>query len=118
MKAKIDNVDYTAKFVAGFQTQGKILLTGAEADGTKTLGLQVPADIITGTYDFTLFGDYIALYAPTPQNAMVSESGKLIILEHNTASKKIRGSFNFKGRNIQTAESIVVSNGFFSITYQ
>ena len=62
--------------------------------------------------------DYFGLYMDGT-TSFGSESGTLKILEHNTTSKRIRGTFDFEAQEPTNASSTAkLTEGYFSIQYQ
>jgi hypothetical protein len=123
LKATIDGTAWQAQNVSGFDVQGKIMINGTTTDVTKTIGLAIPDNIAVGTYSFTQLGDYIALYNVGPNISSIvtysAASGTLKITEHNTSTKKITGTFDFKGEVLLDASKKVdITSGSFSLTYQ
>lgn len=122
-KATIDGTAWQAQNVTGISTFGKITINGTVTDLSKTIGITVPDNVAVGTYNFSQFGDYMALYNVGPNiNSIVtyaSASGTLKITEHNTSTKKITGTFDFKGEVFTDAtKKADITSGSFSVTYQ
>lgn len=96
-------------------------ISGVDASLSKTVGLQMPADITPGTYTLDFFGlTYIGTYLPNsnPVNSQASTSGTLTIISHNPTTKRIRGTFNFHAEELlNPAASTELTEGYFSITY-
>ena len=99
----------------------QIAITGTSADGTKAVGMFMPADITPGTYTFDLFGGiYVALYNPDtdPSHSQGSMSGSLTILSHNTTTRRIRGNFNFHAEALlNPLLNTELTEGYFSVSY-
>jgi hypothetical protein len=118
LQATVDGVLYKPASVTGFLFQDKIIVTGAQPDGSKALGLQFPASISAGTYNFDFIGGYVGLYNPSITESYLASSGTLTISEHDKVNKKITGSFNFNGEFLQTGAKKAITNGSFSISYK
>jgi len=118
LKARIDSTNHEAKMVTGMIYQDKLMLNGAQTDGTNAIGFQIPLSTVAGTYDFDLFTGYVGIYAKSINSSYMAESGKLVIQEHNKSAKKIRGTFQFKASDILGGGSVQITNGSFSITYK
>ncbi|HTE27611.1 DUF6252 domain-containing protein [Flavitalea sp.] len=118
LQATINGSNYKPTDVSGFLFQDKIIVNGAQTDGSKALGLQFPANIIAGTYNFDFIGGYVGLYNHSLNEPYLASSGKLTITEHDTVNKKIKGSFNFTGEVLQTGATKAITNGSFSISYK
>ncbi|RYG42292.1 MAG: hypothetical protein EOO01_23375, partial [Chitinophagaceae bacterium] len=96
----VDGVVYAPKQTAVAVNFGNIAINGNDANDVRAIGLQFPANIAVGSYDLDLFSGRLGVYVVDLNNAYTSESGKLVITEHNTATKKLKGTFNFKGTNL------------------
>jgi hypothetical protein len=118
---KIDGALYTPPSVLGASTTGIIAVNGTDATGSKTVGLVFPSNITPGTYTLDFFGlTYIGQYNPDtdPTHSKASTSGTLTILEHNTATKRIRGTFQFHAEELlNPAHFSELTEGYFSVTY-
>lgn len=122
-KVKIDGSPFTPVSVTGVNIamMNQIAINATDATASKTVGLLFPSNITAGTYQFAFFGTYMGLYNPNtnPANSKSSVSGTLTILEHNTAIKRIRGSFDFRAEEIATpANFAMLTEGYFSVKYQ
>lgn len=116
---KIDNVYWTAKSISGYTSGTNIYISGSELNLSKLVALSIPSNISLGTYNLdAITGTYIGIYRPVLASIMTSLSGKITILEHNTATKKLRGSFNFIAVDVSTAKSSQLTDGYFSLTYK
>lgn len=94
-----------------------ITLQGADSAGLKTVALTIPDNITPGSYSMNSF-NYFGLYNDG-NSSLGSVSGTLQILEHNTTTKRIRGSFDFKAEDATDPNiSANLSEGYFSIQYQ
>jgi len=123
LKATIDGTAWQAETVMGVIANGNIMITGTASNGSKSVGFQLPLSITKGTYKLDFFGlTYIGLYNEgTNVNAMKSfgsTSGSIVITEHNTSTKVIKGTFDFKGEMITTGEVRQITAGSFNVTYQ
>jgi hypothetical protein len=122
LKATIDGTAWQAPSVTAFDVQGNIMINGTTTDISKTIGITVPDNIAVGTYTFSQFGTYMALYnvgtSITNIVSYASASGTLKITEHNTSTKKITGTFDFNGQTLLTTDSKQITAGSFSVTYQ
>ena len=80
----------------------------------------MPSDITPGTYSISLIGNYLGVYKPDndPVNLKVGALGSLTILQHNTATRRIRGNFNFTASNIlNPLDFVLLTEGYFAVTY-
>jgi hypothetical protein len=117
LQATIDGAVYKPANVSGFLFQDNILINGAQPDGSRAIGLQFPASITAGTYNFDFIGGYVGIYNQSTTVSFLASSGKLTITEHDKVNKKIKGNFNFTGEVLQTGATKAITNGSFSISY-
>ncbi len=121
--AKIDGVLWSPKQITGLKTPGTITINAS--DGTKTIGLFLVETIKTGTYKMDFGSDYYVQFIPTfsisnPESYVASpETSKLTITEHNTGTRQIKGTFNFKGDlfPFPGTKSYLITEGAFSVKY-
>ena len=126
---KIDGVDYNPPNATGLisSISNTLVITGATGSNAEQIQIFVPKDITVGTY--TQFYDYnanefIQMYysPPTSQDADddgFANSGQLVITEHDTNAKRIKGTFNFvTNPSINGGAVWNVTEGSFTITYQ
>lgn len=98
-----------------YNTINKIQLSGS--DGLETISFTLPKDIIVGTYQFDGV-DYNASYSLASE-AYSTTNGSIAITDYNISTKRIRGSFNFNGKQVaDTTVTIGVTSGQFNILYQ
>ena len=126
-KVKIAGTLWTAPVVMGAVAPAippmapQLGITGTTTDGTKSVGVIVPANITPGTYTFDLFGaTYLGLYNPStdPSQSQAAMSGTLTILSHNTSTKRIRGNFNFHAEALlNPLLNTELTEGFFAVSY-
>jgi uncharacterized protein DUF6252 len=118
LTANIDGAVYSAKRVVGIAALGSLSINGSENDGTKAVGIQVPDNITTGTYDLSMFSGYVGVYVVSISESYTAESGKLVITEHNKSTKKIKGTFAFKASNLLSPGAVKdITSGTFSVAY-
>jgi hypothetical protein len=119
LKVKVNGTLWTAQVVNGAVSNGKLLISGAATDLTKTVGLYMPANVTAGTYDFSPIGSYVGYYTSGPVSSPLvyaSLSGKLTITEHNTSTKTIKGTFSFTGTDGGTG-TVQLTEGSFTVKY-
>ncbi len=117
-RVKVNGVDFPAFSVSGISAFGMVNFSASNQQVSKTVGISLPADITPGTYTFTLFGpSYIGQYN-SDSAYMAADTGTITILEHNTISKKIRGTFDFHAAELPGTQEAQLTEGYFSITYQ
>ncbi len=121
---KIDGTDWKGESIFGTYVDltKQIMIVANNSTATKTVGLTIPSDITPGSYTLDFWGlTHIGLYNPNPSLSLASESGTLKVLEHNTATKRIRGTFDFKATELVPSNPPKVANltnGYFSVKYQ
>jgi hypothetical protein len=117
---KINGTQFPVYSITGLSTLGTISLVANDQSLTHTVSISMPATITAGSYTFTPFVlNYLGQYN-IDSSYLISSSGTLTILEHNTTTKRIRGNFSFTaaelpGTGTQTA---TLTDGYFSIRYQ
>jgi hypothetical protein len=99
----------------------QITVTGTSADGSKSVGMFMPENITPGNYTFNLFGGvYVGLYNPDtdPNHSQGAMSGTLTIISHNTATRRIRGNFNFHAEALLNPLLFTeLTEGYFAVSY-
>ena len=120
LTVKTDGGQWTAQSIFAVTFGGGTLISGTASNLSRSVGLQVPAGVAAGTYDFTFFGDYIGTYAPDAVTTLMADPGKITIIEHNLTTKRIRGSFYFKAIPIPgtTGTTYNLTEGYFSVKTQ
>ena len=118
-RVKVDGKDFSAESISGNAFYGRITLSASDQMVHKTIGITVPDNISEGTYSMGgLNSDYIGQYNIGTTTLMTASGGKLTILEHNTTTKRIRGSFNFTAKEMLGTSSAEITEGYFSVVYQ
>ncbi len=93
------------------------MVQGSDFAALKTVTMTLPDSITPGTYSMNGF-EYYGIYLDGT-NSLGSVSGTLKILEHNTATKRIRGNFNFKAESpLNTNIASSLTEGYFSVEYK
>ena len=121
--AKVDGVAFT-----GTQISAPKLLTNlsiAASDGTRSFGITLPATIAVGTYTMDFGSNYIGQYNPTGSVTATSffvatsATSKLTITEHNTTTKSLKGTFNFKATDFagSSTKTYLITEGAFAMKY-
>ena len=117
-RVKVDGVDFPVFSVTGISVFGKINISASNQDVSKTVGISVPSGATVGTYTFSTFGpDYIGQYN-VGTSYMSASSGTITIVEHNTTTKRIRGTFNMNAAEIMGSKTATLTEGYFSKSYQ
>ena len=117
LEVTVDGNKFFASDVEVSDSAGQLLIAGFS--GTQDVGLFLPANITTGTYnlDFST-GIYIGVYNPDPSVTLLSQSGGTItIISNNTTTRRISGSFNFVATPVGSGPTANLTQGFFAVNY-
>ena len=125
---KIDGKEYKPKYVSGVKTDisSTIIVTGSSGNGEETVQFQFRDNISPGTYgqlnDLTASSYIGAFYSPPHSNEATddgpAETGQVVITEHDTAKKRIKGTFRFKTKASINAGTVWdITDGAFDVTY-
>jgi hypothetical protein len=125
---KIDGKEYKPKHVSGFKEgiSSTIVVTGSSGNGEETVQFQCRDNISPGTYsqlnDMTASSYIGAFYSPPHSNEATddgpAETGQVVITEHDTAKKRIKGTFRFKTKASINAGTVWdITDGAFDVTY-
>ncbi len=118
-QVKIDNIDWSGKSIStGLTSTGELFISASELNVSKSVNFFIPANIAVGTYNLEGMGAYISLYNPDLNTFLIAESGKLVILEHNFTTKRIRGNFNFKAVETPGTKTALLTQGYFALNHQ
>lgn len=117
--AKLDGVDFEPATVTANQLTDLLYIIGKK-QGVENISLVIPIGAAPGTYEMDIFGDYKAMYIQdaTSTGTFNSDEGTLTIISHDTANKKIKGTFNFIGSSFFTTLTHTITDGTFEVTYQ
>ncbi len=123
LKATIDGTAWTGKSIEASINAGELSIVGSSSDGSQSIGLLVPSTATAGTYPLdgsnpTYIGVYTIVAGGTA-SGLVSTAGSVTILENNTTSSRIRGSFVFTAKDPTGASSAshAITSGVFSVYY-
>ncbi|MEO6405731.1 MAG: DUF6252 family protein [Ferruginibacter sp.] len=117
-RVKVDGVPFSYNLLIGISVFGKVNISAAQ-NQAPAVGLSLPDTIRTGTYQFDII-DYIGQYNPSSTLFLQADTGTITILEHNVATKRIRGNFHFKANQPFThlPPDVQLTEGYFSVKYQ
>lgn len=117
--AKIDGVDFNPTTVTANQLTDLLYIIGKKQT-IENISVVVPINVAPGTYEMDVFGDHKAIYIKDTSSTGTfnSEEGTLTIISHDTANKKIKGTFNFIGGSFMTTLEHTITDGAFEVTYQ
>lgn len=115
---KIDGVTFTPAIISGTASFGNLIISAADNQGSKAVGITVPETVTPGTYAIGTIGDlYYGTYNPNSSIFTVSDSGSVVISSHNTTTNNIVGTFNFVSSPFGGGTSYELTFGSFNITY-
>lgn len=120
---KVDGTLWTPESITGIVDPllNQIAVNATNGTAEKTVGLNFPSDIVPGSYDLDFWGGvYVGAYNPDadPSHSKAAVSGKLVILEHNTTTRRIRGTFEFRGEELANPQNYTdITEGYFSVQY-
>ena len=118
LSVKVDGALWKPESIIGTTAQSNLAVVGNNLTATRSLGLLMPQNISAGSYDLdSLNTSYLGQYNPTSSTYLSSFLGKLNILEHNSSTRRIRGNFNFKAKDLQGSQSATLTEGYFSVKY-
>lgn len=117
--AKIDGTDFNPTTVTANQLTDLLYIIGKK-ETIENISVVVPINVAPGTYEMDIFGDHKAIYIMdnSATGTFNSEEGTLTIITHDTANKKIKGTFNFIGTSFMTTAEHTITEGAFEVTYQ
>jgi uncharacterized protein DUF6252 len=122
--AAIDGGDWAGQSNLATVQDGTLTIVGALSNGSQSIALIFPADATAGTYSLTANGvtpSYIAVYdmvSGSANNADPGTSGSITILQNNTSTQRINGTFQFttNAPNVPNSNHSI-ANGYFSVSY-
>ena len=116
-RVKINNVDFSYNSLTALPVLGSIMINATQG-GIETVGLSFSETIAPGTYSIDMVTAQ-GLYNPDQSTFTAAESGTLTILEHNTTTNRIRGTFNFTADDMVTPlpTPYELTDGYFSLSY-
>jgi len=119
LTAKIDGVDFKATSIAAPIISGNLFVQGAASDGTHFVGIYMPQGVQPGSYTLDFYGaTYIGQYSPDAGTVLVSQgNGTLTIIENNSTTRRIKGTFNFTASDISNTKTAQITEGYFSVGY-
>ncbi len=91
------------------------LVINAIGSSDEKVSIILPAGIKPGTYDLQFLGDYMATLEKGEESSLVSESGKVTIVERNDVTGKVSGTFAFNAASVDGADKATITDGNFSV---
>ena len=117
---KINDTLFKAYGISAYigATDSILRVTGSDTFGYKIVGLSFPDSILTGSYTLSTTGKYLAAYS-SYNTVLPSKSGSMEIIENDTATKRVRGNFTFRGElPTDSTKFAKMTEGYFSVKYQ
>lgn len=117
LQAKVDGVNHSGGNVTGILALNRIsinsLVNGA------SIAISVADNILPGTFPIDLGSDEQIVYNNASGDTYSPSSGTLQILEHNTSTRKIRGTFSATMTNLlnPSVPDVNLTDGYFSVGY-
>jgi hypothetical protein len=113
-----DSIEATKATLAG---NTNITLT-ATKNSFETIGITIPfSNSDAGTYNFSSIPSqnvYVAQYNVSQTEFYVASSGSITITSHDTATKKITGTFYFTAQpQVGSTPTFEITEGSFNVTY-
>lgn len=122
--AAIDGGDWAGQSVQASVQDGALTIVGALSNGSQSIALIFPAGAAAGTYSLTANGvtpSYMAVYDVVSNGSNSADpgtSGSITILQNNTTTQRINGTFQFTTTDPNVANSNhSIANGYFSVSY-
>lgn len=114
---KVDGVEFVETGFAGLEMAGFIVITAMD-NNSNAVVLTMMSNITTGTHQIGLPSSNAGSYS-TDINTYNAESGTLNIIEHNTQTNRIKGTFSFVGGNVTdpALPDVGLTEGSFELTY-
>ena len=119
LEVKIDGQQWEGVLVAGSVNGEQLIISATNTNVSRSVGLFLPSDILTGTYEFgeVFTSDIFGQYNPSSMTSMTSESGTLNITKHDRGVKVIEGTFSFEAADFFGSGSASLTEGNFRVSY-
>lgn len=117
---KVDGVGWSPPSITATIRLGSLVVAASEQDGSRNVGLFMPTTVTAGNYNLNFAtGTYFGEYGPDSATILISDStGTLQIIENNTSTRRIKGTFQFPAKDISSGgQSAVLTEGSFSVGY-
>lgn len=117
---KVNNVVFNPVAINGSINGSDLMLVGSDIQGERSVSLSMPTNIAVGTHPISpiFSGPIFGMYNHDNSTYTGSTGGTLVILSHNTTTKKILGTFNFNSDQFGGPPTFNLTDGSFDITYQ
>ncbi len=123
LAATINGTSWTGQNITASAISGELTISGYSGDGTQSIGLILPSYSVPATYPMTITGaipTYIGVYdvvSNGSNNEVPASSGSITILENNTTTSWLRGTFAFSTAAAPPQSGNAITDGFFSVYY-
>lgn len=123
LQATIDAKGWTGQSIEASINSGELSIVGGSSNGSQSIGLLIPADATSGTYPLDGSNpSYTGLYTMLSGGAAsgaVATQGSITVIQNNTATTRIRGTFEFTAVDPTGANTTphTIASGVFSIYY-
>jgi hypothetical protein len=120
LTANIDGVNWSAESILASALSNQLIISGSALDGSKSVELVMPLDILPGSYTLDYRGlTYYGLYNPVTTVGLASAAGNLTILANESSIHRVRGTFQFQAIDPLGLGNPPhqLNNGYFSVTY-
>lgn len=118
--AKLNGANFVPTILLALKSNliNKISVVANRGGGAEAIGLSFPSNITAGTYNFVAFGDYIGQYTISSSDPeFFADSGQITIPSHDTANKRVIGTFNFTAISFTNTISHQITQGSFDVKY-
>ena len=119
---KIDGVTFNPFTIQGLHITilNQLSILGTDQAGLKSVSVYLPDTVTPGTYPITgLGGSYFGQYNKNATTFLASDTGTVTILEHNTSTRRIRGTFSFHATELLLpTDQSQLTEGYFSVVHQ
>lgn len=123
LQATIDANAWNGQSIEASINSGELSIVGASSSASQSIGLLIPANATPGTYPLdgsnpNYTGLYTMLSGGTASGAVATQ-GSITITQNNTATSRVRGTFQFTAVDPTGANTTphTIANGVFSIYY-
>lgn len=116
-RVKVNNVDFSYNSLTAMPVLGNLMINATQG-GNETVGLSFPDNIAPGTYAIDMVAAQ-GVYNPDASTFTSATTGTLTILEHNTGTNRIRGTFSFTADDLASPlpTPYQLTEGYFSLSY-
>jgi hypothetical protein len=120
--ADIGSAGFTGQNNQASINAGQLSIVGLSQNASQTIGLMMPANVTPGSYPLdgsnVSFGGLYGAIANSTTESFISTQGTLVVQANDPTAMRVKGTFQFTGTDAtNTALSIAITNGFFSVYY-